>query len=326
MTLEKLRWQAEYVGFRLVACVIDCLSVRQVIRCAETMAWVMTRVVPKKIARYEVAKANLKTAFGNEKTSAEIDQIIYRMWVHLFRLVAEIIQFPRKLTLENCRESVVFRNRDAAVVALNSGRPVFVLGGHFGNWEASMAAFGVFGFKFGVVARKLDNPYLHKWFTKAREGTGHKLLLKQGGWDGMVDILEHGGNLGLLCDQDAGRRGVFVDFFGKPASTNKSLALMAIEYNALIVVGYGRRLPDHLDESRWVRYEIGCEEIIDPSDYKDGDQVREITEHYSRALERVVRRAPEQYFWVHRRWKSEPGMKRKKKKKAQAQPAQDKAA
>jgi len=209
-------------------------------------------------------------------------------------------------------DSIVIRNRKQVVNTLCQGRPVLVLGGHFGNWEVSMATFGLFGFPMGVIAREMDNPLLHDWFARAREEAGHRLYLKQGHFDGMAKLLQAGGNLALLGDQDAGRRGAFVDFFGRPASTFKSIALMALEYDALIVVGYGIRLEDDFLNSRWARYEIGCEEIIDPRDLQTDDEVREITERYTAALERAIRRAPEQYFWVHRRWKSEPRQRNKK--------------
>lgn len=304
--VEQLRWRMEYAAFRLIACVIGMLSVRQTIRLSEGLAWMFVRVIPGKLTRYDVAFENIRQSVGRNASAAEIDDLIRRMWVHLFRLVCEVVQFPRKLRLENCREIIVFRNRQAALEALHSGRPVFVLGGHFGNWEASQATFGVFGFPMGIVARKLDNPYLHDWFVKSREHTGHELLLKRGGWDGMTDLLDAGGNLGLLGDQDAGKRGVFVPFFGRPASTFRSIALMALEYQALIIVGYGQRLPDDLNESRWVQYEIGCEEVIDPLTIKSDNEVEAISAQFTAALERAIERAPEQYFWVHRRWKSEP--------------------
>lgn len=305
---KEARYLLEYVVFRLLACVIEVLPARRVAQLADWLASIMMRL-PRRMTRFHVANDNLLQAFGDRYTAAERVELIERMWAHLFRLVAEIIQFPRKLTLENLREVVVFRNRQAAVKALSSGRPVLVLGGHFGNWEASTATFGLFGFKMGIVARKLDNPYLHRWFVDAREATGHKLLLKQGGFDGMVDLMNAGGNLGLLCDQDAGPKGVFVDFFGRPASTFRSIALMALEYKALIIVGYGRRLPDDFEDSRWARFEIGCEEVIDPCEIVADDEVREITERYSAALQRAIERSPEQYFWVHRRWKSLPKRK-----------------
>ena len=158
-----------------------------------------------------------------------------------------------------------------------------------------------------VVARKLDNPYLHKWFFESRQQTGHQMYDKRGGSNEMIELLEAGGNLGLLCDQDAGYRGLFVDFFGRPASTFKSIALMALQYRALIIVGYGLRLPDDPD-ARWVRYEIGCEEVIDTLEFDHSrDALKTITQRYTTALERAIRRAPEQYFWVHKRWKSRPG-------------------
>ncbi len=312
MTLMDLRHRGEYFAFRTIGCLIEILNARQTKRLACFLAWVVVRLLPRRVTRYYVAYENIEKSFGNELSPAQIDDMIYRMWVHLFRMVAEIIQFPRKFHLESFRDFVVFRNRNASVNALMSGRPVFLVGGHFGNWEATTATFGEFGIRLGVVARKLDNPYLHRWFQKSRELCGHRLLLKEGGWDGMVDIIQANGNLALLCDQDAGPRGIFVDFFGQPASTFRSLALMALEHKAIVVVGYGRRLEDDFENCRWSRFEIGCEEVIDVTQIVADDEVREITERYSQALERAIRRSPEQYFWVHRRWKTAPRQKVKK--------------
>lgn len=313
MTFRDVRHRGEYLGFRVVAMLLAMLNHRQTALLADCLAWLFTRVLPRKLTRYHEAYDNIRLAFPGEYSPAQIDDLIRRMWVHLFRTVAEIVQFPRKLRLTNSRELMVFRNRSAAVDALTTGRPVMVLSGHFGNWEASMATFGVFGFPMGVVARELDNPYLHRWFAEAREVSGHKLILKRGGWEDMIDLMNKGGNIGLLCDQDAGPRGVFVDFFGRPASTFKSLALMAMEYKALIVVGYGIRLPDNFDEARWSRFEIGCEEVIDAAAVDSDDPVRDITVRYTQALERAIRRAPEQYFWVHRRWKAVPKVRAPRK-------------
>ena len=280
------------------------LTVTQTARFARNVAALIC-LLPKKWTRHDVATENLQRAFpGGIPDGRSSDQLIHEMWVHLIRLVAEVVQSPRKLTLTNCRDVIVFRNRKRVVAALCTGRPVFILGGHFGNWEVTTATFGLFGMPLGVVARELDNPYLHRWFEQSRQSLGHRMLLKKGGWDEMVDLLKAGGNLGLLADQDAGRKGVFVDFFGHPASTHKSIALMALEYQAIIVVGYGIRLADDLANARWARFEIGCEEVIDSRDYTGPNAMAEITRRYSSALESAIRRAPEQYFWVHRRWKT----------------------
>lgn len=127
----------------------------------------------------------------------------------------------------------------------------------------------------------------------------------------MVTQLEKSGSLALLGDQDAGGSGLFVDFFGRPASTFKSIGLLAMEYEALICVGYARRLASRTSTG-WPHFELGCEEVIDPRECQSGDALREITQRYTSALERVIRRAPEQYFWVHRRWKSVPKTRAKR--------------
>jgi len=314
VSFRKWRHSVEYTVFRILVSVIEALSLRQSVRLAKALAFVMVRVVPRKLTRYDVARSNIRLAFGDRYTDRQIDELIYRMWVHLFRMVTEIVQLPRKLRLGNCADVIRFRNRDLAVRALSTGRPVIVLSGHYGNWEMANAAFGFFGFRMGVVARDLDNPYLHEWFRRFRQYTGHQLLSKKGGYDRMLRILEQGGHLAMLADQDAGSRGLFVDFFGRPASTFKSIALLAIQHRALIVVGYARRLPDDFENNFWVRYELGCEEIIDPLAITGDDELREVTERFTKALERAVRLSPEQYFWVHRRWKSAP--RRRKKRRA----------
>lgn len=304
------RHRIEYALFRCAVCLLQILSVRQTTQLGRFVAWVMTDLLPRKASRYDIAAANIRQAFP-DMSADEVTSTIRKMWVHLARMVAEMVQLPRKLTLENSRECVVFRNRQPVVEALTQGRPVLILGGHFGNWEVSIASFGLFGFPMGVIAREMDNPYLNDWFARRREEAGHRQYLKQGGYDGITELLQAGGNLALLGDQDAGKRGVFVDFFGKPASTFKSIALMAMEYDAILVMGYGIRLPDDSLEGRWARFEIGCEAVIDPRQLTSNDPMTEITEQYTQALERAIRRAPEQYFWVHRRWKTEPRVKSK---------------
>jgi KDO2-lipid IV(A) lauroyltransferase len=310
---SKARYLAEYFVFRAIVCVIDALPARTAARVAETLAFVVHRCLPGKLTRYKVARNNILTAFGDRYNDREIDTLIFQMWVHLFRMVVEIVQLPRKLRLYNCADVIDFRNRDATVRVMCSGRPVLVLCGHFGNWEMAIATFGLFGFPIGVVARDLDNPYLHEWFRRFRQLTGHRLISKKGGGNDMVEFLERRGHLGLLGDQDAGSRGMFVPFFGKDASTFKSIALLALQYRAYVCVGYARRLPDDWSNHRWVRYELGSEELIDPLEIDSDDPVRTLTERYTQALERVIRRSPEQYFWVHRRWKSAPRPRRRRK-------------
>ena len=116
----------------------------------------------------------------------------------------------------------------------------------------------------------------------------------------------------LLCDQDAGNSGVFVDFFGRPASTFKSIALLALQHNALVVVGGAFRLPEYAQQDcRWIRFSLTTQDIIDPADFQGANGIHELTQRFTSSLEALIRIAPEQYFWVHHRWKTPPGMRRK---------------
>ncbi len=310
------RWRLEYVLFRTLGCVVQMLSPPRSRDLAHGLAFVIHRVLPRRVTRYQVAHDNLQQALGPDATDAEIDDTIGRMWVHLFRLMIEVIQLPRKIREHNFLDAIEYGvGRQAAWRAFNSGRPVMMVGGHFGNWEVANTLFGLFGIPLGVIARDLDNPYLHHWFLRFRESTGHRLFSRAGASEQMLPLLARRGHIAMLGDQDAGPRGVFAEFFGKPASTFKSIALVALEYRALICVGGAIRLPDQFQRGfavgpPWSRFELICEAVIDPLTIDCSDPVGEITRQYTTALEQMIRRAPEQYFWVHRRWKSVPQTRR----------------
>ena len=139
------------------------------------------------------------------------------------------------------------------------------------------------------------------------------MISKRGASTELVACLESGRNVSLLADQDAGRRGQFVDFFGRPASTFKSIALLALQYDALIVVGGSWRLPPaRQNNTHWVRFEMVTEDVIDSRDFETADAIPQLTQAFTSSLERLIRRAPQQYFWVHRRWKTPPRVRKAK--------------
>lgn len=306
-----VRHRLEYLAFRLVICAIECLPVRTAARLADLLAWLFHHLLPRKLTRFAVTKENLQRAFGASLSARETDRLTVGMWRHLFRTVIEMVQSPRKLCVQRYRAAGDFVNLSFTNEVLLAGRPMLLLGGHFGNWEIAVNLFGLWGFPMGVVAREMDNPLLDDWFRRYREAGGHRQMMKKGSYDDMIELLRRGGSLALMCDQDAGPRGMFVDFFGSPASTFKSIALLALEYEALILVGTVVRLPDDFTERTWSHFEIRGEEAIDPRTLTTNDPAREITQRFTSALERAIRRAPEQYFWVHRRWKTEPKAKKK---------------
>ena len=169
MNWNGIRHRIEYGAFRIVVAFLQCISFRQSVFLCECLAWLMVNIAPKKLSRYKVASENLQTLYQNSLSKKELHTLITNMWLHLFRMVCEIIQAPRKICLENSRESLIFYDRKKVIKAMSKGRPVLVLSGHFGNWEVAISSFGIFGYRMGVVARALDNPYLHAWFQKYRE-------------------------------------------------------------------------------------------------------------------------------------------------------------
>jgi len=179
--------------------------------------------------------------------------------------------------------------------------PLIYVSGHFGNWEVVGYNMGALGFPMTAVARPLDNPFISRYIYGIRARRGMTILDKKGAAEQAGDLLANKGLLSFIADQDAGRKGCFVDFFGRKASTYKSIALLAMQYGAPIVVGYGRRLDEEY------HFALGIQRVIHPHEWADKpDPMRWITQEYTRALEEVVRSAPEQYLWTHRRWKHRP--------------------
>jgi len=287
-----------YVVVLLAVAVCQALTVEQSYAFADRLAALLYRVDAR---HRRVGMENLRLAFGDRYTDAERDRIVRGVYRHFCRMLMEMLHIPRKLHLTTWRRRITLVGHEPVVDRLLRGGPVIMLSGHFGNWEMAGYLFAVFGFAPHSVARTLDNPYLDRFLRQFRERTGQKMIPKKGGYDDMLAVLRSGGVLSFLADQDAGPRGLFVDFFGRPASTHKAIALLAIEYNAPVVVGVARRIGPGF------RYEVACPDLIAPEDWADqADPVRYITQRYTAALERAVCQAPEQYLWLHRRWKHRP--------------------
>ncbi len=292
-----------YLAVRLLVCVLQALSFESARAFAHFLAWLAYHVDRR---HRLVARENLEKAFPGRYSPAELDALVRRVYEHFCGLVVEIVHIPRKLHVNNWKDHIQLDDGQRIVECLLSGRPLLIVTGHFGNWEMAGYALGLFGFTTHAIARPLDNPYLDDFLRGFREKTGQKILAKHGDFDQMEKLLQDGGVLATLADQDAGQRGLFVDFFGRPASTHKAVALMAIEHNVpMIVVG----------TPRWGgQYHILPADAIFPEDYaRSPDAIRAITQRFTSDLEALVRKAPEQYFWLHRRWKHQPLPRGKKR-------------
>ena len=294
-----------YLIIRLVVCIIQALPYRAGEAFARALAWLAFRIDKR---HTNVARDNVRHAFPGRYNDAQINALVRAVYRHFCTLIIDIIHLPRKLNPHTWRRHLDIPQIPLVIDCLLSGRPLLLATGHFGNWEAGGYTLALLGFTSHAIARPLDNPYVDDFLRHFRERTGQKILAKKGDFDQMQAILARCGLLATLADQDAGQRGLFVGFFGRPASTHKAVALLALEYKVpLMVVGI-RKLPGEL------RHQLQVADVIRPEEY-DGqpDAVRAITQRYTSALERIVRAAPEQYFWLHRRWKHQPAPKKAKR-------------
>ncbi|MDX2037508.1 MAG: lysophospholipid acyltransferase family protein [Isosphaeraceae bacterium] len=312
--MKKRRPVLDYLVYLAVRGVVTCAQ-RLTIGQSYALADLIARILHRVDRRHRlVGLDNLEKAFGDRYSPAEREALVFGVYRHFCRMLMEILHIPRRLSPLTWRNFIVLKGHERVLDRLISGGPMIMLTGHFGNWEMAGYLFGVFGFPPNSVARTLDNPHLDRYLRSFREGTGQRMIPKKGGFDQMVEVLREGKVLSFLADQDAGQRGLYVDFFGRPASTHKAIALLAIEHRAPVVVGYARRIGPGF------RYEVGCTELITPEELTGGpDDVRLLTQRYTTALEEIIRNDPDQYLWLHRRWKHQP-VERKKAPKAETRP------
>jgi KDO2-lipid IV(A) lauroyltransferase len=294
---------AVYVFVRFAIAVIQALPLSTCERVSDLLATLFARILR---LRGAVVDKNLRIAFPG-MTAEERDEVTWQMWRHLFLMIFEIAQTPRKVHETNWKEHSNIVNQKQFVRTLLSGRPLVLISGHFGNFELGGYLMGLFGFPTYTVARTLDNRFLDRFVNEFRGRTGQYMLPKTGSGDDIQRILEHNGILTLLGDQAAGEKQCWVDFFGKPASTHKAVSVFSLTNNAPTMVSYARRVGGAL------HYEVGPVAICDPAapDFEYGS-VPLLAQWYTNQLERLVRETPNQYWWVHRRWKGEPPKRKKR--------------
>jgi len=246
-----------------------------------------------------VALANLERAFGaalDREARATVARASFR---HLGMMAVECCRLfvgPPGSMLSRIR-MVGLENLEAARAL---GRGAFYLTAHFGNWELLAASRALTGAPLSVVVRPLDNPFLETWLARGRERAQLNLIPKRSAVRGVRAALARGDCVGILLDQNAGRQGVFVPFFGHAASTSRSLAVLALKTGAPVVPAFIHRLADG-------DHEVFLEPAIPV--VRTGDREHDIaasTARFTEVIERHVRAHPEQWFWVHRRWKTRP--------------------
>ena len=243
---------------------------------------------------------NLKLAFGKEIDEDRIKEIAFQVFVNLAKNVADAVGL-KKIKWDDVDKITEIEGLEYFDTAYRRGKGVIGFTGHIGNFELMAAYFSLRGYKLSVIGREVYDPRLDRLLVKNRESVGLKNIPTSAGAKPLLRVLRNGEFLGILADQDSSRvRGVFIDFFGRPARTPVGPVLLAYKTGSPIV-------PMAIIRIEKNRYRI----IVKPpvelafSDNREKDVI-DTLQRCTDVLESIIREHPEQWLWMHDRWKSKP--------------------
>ena len=299
----KPHWAVDYGAYlliRTVAVFIQMVPVDTALRLARWLGGGLYVIYGRGRER---ALENLGHSYP-EKSQAWRERTAKRSFEHLVMFAFDMLYVGRLIGNSTWHRYLELGDFSEVLRLILSGRGVIMITGHYGNFEVLGCAMDAFGLHTYNIARPIDNPYINRYvYTTLHRG--QTIIYKKGASDEMHRILTDGGTLGIVGDQNGKHKDIFVDFFGRKAATYKSVALMAISYNAPIVIGSARRIGDAF------RFAIDKPRVIMPEDWAEKDDALGwITAEWTRAIEDFVRVDPEQYWWVHRRWRTRPAAER----------------
>jgi Kdo2-lipid IVA lauroyltransferase/acyltransferase len=287
-----MKHRLEYALVRSIAACIRVLPVSVVRACGGALgraAYSLDRF------HRRVALENLTQAFPS-RSPKELRALAREMFKHFGRLLLELIKFG-SLSRDEILRRVEIEGEDRARLAEQHGRGVLFFTGHFGYWEIHAIVHAMRRHPIAVLARPLDNPHLHMMLEQIRTRTGNSVIYRKGAIRKMLRELALNHGIAMLIDQhlhtpDA----VYVDFFRRPAATTSALAALALRTGAPVIPVFALPLPGG-------RYRLIYEHPVDPPRADSPDPIREFTQRCTDVLEMYVRRHPELWLWMHRRWR-----------------------
>ncbi len=283
----------EYIGYITLEKFISRLPNQILPIAAKSLALLTYRIL--KIRR-QVARENLKRAFPN-KTHFWLEKTAYRSYQH-FALV--ILEFMKMRVWE---AKYIYRlvepiNTDEIIASIENGNGGILVSGHYGNWEIGIGYFHAYGIKSSVIQQRQQNPLVNLQMKTLRENWGMEIIYPRGAVTQSVKAIRKNRIVALLGDQDAGKKGVFVPFFNWMSSTHVGAALICLRSKAPLFFASCTR-------SNTGKFELKIKRLPDREISDDTQEaVEEITKMISQELQKVVEKHPEQYFWMHRRWKT----------------------
>jgi Kdo2-lipid IVA lauroyltransferase/acyltransferase len=248
----------------------------------------------------KIAEFNLRLAFP-EWTDSQRKDVTRKMLRNISRMAAEFAHFPR-ITRDNIEKVVTLDGNENFLDGKNRGKGVLFLTGHIGAWELSSFAHALYGYPLHYMARPVDNKRVDDLVNRYRSLSGCQPIFKNESARAMLKILNQGGTIGILADQNTmPEEGVFVDFFKKAACTTAGIARVALHTDAAVVPGYA-----YWDEGIR-KYRLRFEPPVQL--LRTGDTERDVyenTQRFAKIIEGIIRKYPDQWVWVHARWKVRP--------------------
>lgn len=297
--IKRLKNEMLFLGFRGVLGLVRLAPMGLALRLADGIGALAYYVVwPER----RKALAHLSIAFGNEKSPADLRRIARRSFAHLARNFVEFANFDK--VADRLDRYVELDDRSGIDRCLEKGKGLIWVTGHLGNWEVLASYFSRYErYKVNVISRRAYDQRMQRQLVHMRAENGVKTI-ERGAPRATREIIRTFRDnevFAVLIDQDTKVQGVFVDFFGKSAFTPLAAASLAYRMDAPVLVGFIERLPDG-------RHRISYSGPVPLPRTGDADEdVRQATAEFTRRIEAQIRRVPEQWVWMHRRWRTRPG-------------------
>lgn len=306
-SVSQSKYLTEYMAYRALKAVLRITPFEVMMKKSDRIGkWIFHGLG----IRNDVALANLRYTFGDQYKGRPIEIIGDMFGGHLFKMVLELANISKIIELMD-DEYVELRHLDRLQNVLQSGKGVLLPSGHFGNFELGALALAWAGLPVSVLIKHMRNPFIDRDLTIIRQSLGAEVLDIDCAGRAILDSLKRNRIVCILGDQDVGlMRGTMVDFFGHPTSTPTGTARMALQTGSPILPCYIYR-----KENGTHVLEVEPPLAVDYSRHMREKEIQRITQEISLALQRWICAHPEQYFWVHRRWKSTPDGKRLYQKK-----------
>jgi KDO2-lipid IV(A) lauroyltransferase len=291
-----LAHRVEYAAVRAgqaLVCALPAGAARELGAALGTFAFSVLRV------RRDLTARQVSAALGPGLPRDEAERIAHGAYRNFGRMTFEYARFPR-LTKRDIESLVSVTGAEHMRDALARGRGVILVAAHYGNWEMA-AALATMGYPVSFLVGEQRNRLVDGLMNRLRQGLGVETIPLTGSLRGVFRALRANRIVAMLSDQDAGRTGIFVDFFGRPASTPYGPARFALATGAALIPGVA------------VRHDRGRHELVvappvaaPPDGAPPDEAARAMTQAYTRVFEEFIRLHPDHYFWMHRRWKTRP--------------------